>query len=95
MASGAMRVLVIDDSAEDRESYRRFLGTLTPAPTVDTASTAEEAMLRLPAGYDCCVGLPPADSNGLEVLLICMRGRCHPSVILLTGRGDEGCGECD
>ena len=86
-----MRVLVIDDSAEDRESYRRFLGSMTPPPTVDSAATAEEAMLRLPAGYDCLLldyQLP--DANGLEVLSdLQARPLPSPAVILLTGRGDE------
>jgi signal transduction histidine kinase len=86
-----MRVLVVDDSPEDRESYRRFLAGMTPPPLVESASTAEEAMLRLPAGYDCLLldyHLP--DATGLEVLSeLQARPLPNPAVILLTGRGDE------
>ena len=86
-----MRILVVDDSPEDRESYRRFLAALVPPPVVDSASTAAEALTRLAAGYDCLLldyQLP--DANGLEVLSeLAARPLPSPAVILLTGRGDE------
>jgi len=86
-----LRVLVVDDSPEDRETYRRHLAGLVPAPVVESASTAAEALLRLSAGFDCLLldyQLP--DANGLEVLAdLAARPLPAPAVILLTGRGDE------
>jgi signal transduction histidine kinase len=86
-----LRVLVVDDSPEDRETYRRFLAALTPPPLVEAAATAAEALLRVEAGFDCLLldyQLP--DANGLEVLSdLAARPLPLPAVILLTGRGDE------
>jgi CheY-like chemotaxis protein len=63
-----VRVLVVDDSPEDRATYRRFLGALgEPVPIVE-AETAAEALRRLHEGYDCVLldhHLPDAD--GLEL----------------------------
>ena len=85
-----MRVLLVDDSPEDRGTYRRFLTALPEPATVAEADTAAEALRRLPEGFDCVLldhHLP--DANGLE-LLSELGARPHaPAVILLTGRGDE------
>jgi len=86
-----LRVLVVDDSPEDRETYRRFLATLQPPAQVEAAGTAAEALLHISAGFDCLLldyQLP--DANGLEVLSdLAARPLPLPAVILLTGRGDE------
>jgi signal transduction histidine kinase len=86
-----LRVLVVDDSPEDRETYRRFMAAMTPPAQVESASTAEEGLLRLAAGFDCVLldyQLP--DANGLEVLAsLAAQPLPLPAVILLTGRGDE------
>ncbi|HXT51726.1 MAG TPA: response regulator [Thermoanaerobaculia bacterium] len=86
-----LRVLVVDDSPEDRETYRRHMAGLVPPPVVESAGTAAEALLRLSAGFDCLLldyQLP--DANGLEVLAeLAARPLPAPAVILLTGRGDE------
>jgi signal transduction histidine kinase len=89
-----LRVLVVDDSPEDRELYRRLLAHGGPVPvSVVDSETAAEALQRLATEpFDCILldyQLP--DGNGLELLLELQR--CvdpFPAVILLTGHGDEG-----
>jgi signal transduction histidine kinase len=89
-----LRVLVVDDSPEDRELYRRLLAHSGPSPLVVVDSeTAAEALQRLSTEpFDCILldyQLP--DGNGLELLRELERTiDPFPAVILLTGHGDEG-----
>ena len=86
-------VLVVDDSAEDREAARRALSRGRPAYRVLEVGTAAEGLaLSRSAGIDCLLldySLPDAD--GLEFLheLTGGSGIAPFPVIMLTGRGDE------
>lgn len=87
-------VLIIDDSAEDRETYRRFL--LQDANYTYTILEEEYGE----SGLDLCQLVKPdvilldfllPDIDGLEFLheLQTQSGRTHLPVVMLTGQGNE------
>ena len=87
----SLRILVVDDSIYDRELTERALRKL-PAPygPVETLGAADwrDAARHIDAGFDLMLldfHLPA--KNGLEVLLE-LRGRVHPPVIMMTGQND-------
>ena len=87
-----VKILIIDDSAEDREIYRRYL---TKQARFDyeiiEAESAEEGLEELEASPDLILldYLLP-DSNGLEFLaeLQLLKNKIPP-IIMLTGEGNE------
>jgi hypothetical protein len=88
-----LRILIVEDSREDREVYRRLLAASGPATfEVEERETGEAGLARLAAGgVDCLLldyQLP--DIDGLEFLAALgeTNGQ-RPAVILLTGHGDE------
>jgi signal transduction histidine kinase len=90
--TASIRVLVIDDSPEDRELYRRLLGAGLPGLTLAARESARTGLALLAAErFDCVLldyQLP--DMNGLELLSeMAATGTDAPAVILLTGHGDE------
>jgi PAS domain S-box-containing protein len=85
-------VLVIEDSPEDRESYRRALSQGSDYVFLE-AELGEDALLY------CAQTQPDAilldfclpDMDGLEFLAQLQRqqGEQHPPVVMITGQGDE------
>jgi signal transduction histidine kinase len=90
---GALRILLVEDSPEDREVYRRLLaGAGAGAVAVEEEETGEGGLARLGREpFDCLLldyQLP--DIDGLEFLAsLAAAGGPRPAVILLTGHGDE------
>ncbi|MFL6198146.1 MAG: response regulator [Thermoanaerobaculia bacterium] len=89
--SGPLRILIVDDSPEDRELYRRLLGQ-DPAQEYELleAELGEQGLeMALREHPDCLLldyRLP--DMDGLEFLDRLLRGGMLP-VIVLTGQGSE------
>jgi CheY-like chemotaxis protein len=88
------RVLIVDDSDEDREVYRRQLARQT-RPRIEAleAQTGEAGLLVCRMERPDCVlldfNLP--DMDGLEFLdaLRNERGEAMPALVMLTGQGNE------
>lgn len=91
--NGRRRILVVDDSREDREVYRRFITSGDrPYEVAETESGEEGLELCRSAIPDCVLldyRLP--DLNGLEFLEELSRptGVLPVPVVMLTGHGDE------
>jgi len=91
--SQELRILVVDDSPEDRELYRRLLSHHGDSFVFLEAGTGEEGLARCRAEKPDCVLLDQLlpDLTGLEVIE--QLGNCpesrHIPVILITGHGDE------
>jgi signal transduction histidine kinase len=90
-APAPLRVLIVDDSPEDRELYRRLLAAPRGFAVSETDSGAAALRLLAAAEFDCVLldyQLP--DANGIELLQEARQRVARlPAVILLTGRGDE------
>lgn len=93
MTSGPPRILIVDDSAEDREAYRRLILRATSDYVIEEADCGEEGLRRCRADPPDCVLLDYAlpDIDGLEFLDSL---RAEPAgaaipVVLLTGQGNE------
>src|SRR5687767_8725116 len=94
MIQRAWRILIIDDSPEDREAYQRFLSKDgRETYTFAEAESAEE-------GEELCRSLHPdcvlldyklPGANGLSLLHSYDGSKSPPdfAVIMLTGQGDE------
>jgi signal transduction histidine kinase len=87
-------ILIVDDSREDRETYRRFLTTDGQRRYVvrETESGEQGLLLARTEAPDCILldyRLP--DLDGLEFLaeLQVRGGRPTPAVVMLTGQGNE------
>ena len=88
----SIRILVVDDSACDRELTTRALGKiqppLGPVAVVAVADWREAEPLVANGGFDLMLldyNLPAL--NGLEILRE-LAGRVHPPVIMMTGQDD-------
>lgn len=93
-SSIALCILIVDDSPEDRESYRRFLSksrrydfSFLEADTVDGG--LEVLRTERPDGVLLDFSLP--DGDGIEFLETREMGDsvCEPFIIFLTGHGSE------
>jgi DNA-binding NtrC family response regulator len=87
-----LRILIVDDAAEEREIYRRLLAkALAEARVVSEADTAGRAIEILRATALDCVLLDFAlpDMNGLELLARVGRERPAVSFVLLSGIDDR------
>ncbi|NJK27883.1 MAG: response regulator [Coleofasciculaceae cyanobacterium SM2_3_26] len=95
-------VLVVDDSPEDRATYRRYLeGDRTVTYYIVEAATAEEALARcqqyMPDAILMDVCLPDADGlETLQALQMSLKGTAPTSTmpfpipaIVISGLGDE------
>ncbi|HEX5536589.1 MAG TPA: PAS domain S-box protein [Sphingobium sp.] len=84
-------VLIVDDSADDREYYCRALGRV-PDGRYNTAEAVDgpDGLTRVgERPFDCVLldySLP--GMNGLEVLRLIRSDHPHLAVVMLTGRGD-------
>jgi two-component system, cell cycle response regulator len=94
MGKELLRILIIDDSPEDREICRRYLlKDNNPSYVVDEAENAQEGLQRLQSEtFDCLLldnRLP--DMEGLDVLKELSNNKQLPKipVIFLTGQGNE------
>lgn len=89
--SGADHVLVIDDDTVDRMAIRRALGSVeldVEITEVATLAEAREALERKRWRWVLSDFVLP-DGQGQDVLAAARRHDPHPSVIILTGKGDE------
>ncbi|MCJ7495580.1 MAG: response regulator [Deltaproteobacteria bacterium] len=87
-----MRILLVEDNADHRELMRLALTEYDDTWQVEGVVSGEAALRRLVEGeaYDVVFldySLPGRD--GLEVLEEIRRGEAPPSVVMVTGRGDE------
>jgi PleD family two-component response regulator len=94
MSDRKLRILIVDDSPEDREYYRRLLNRAIPEGFVGfEAESGEDGLKSAQSMSPDCVlldfNLP--DIDGLE-FIVRLRGalalRCV-AVVMLTGQGDE------
>lgn len=88
---GADHVLVIDDDSVDRIAIRRALGSLdldVEITEVRSLAEAREALGRKRWRWVLSDFVLP-DGHGQDVLAAARRHDPHPSVIILTGKGDE------
>ena len=95
MSVNSRRILIVDDSPEDRASYRRWLSVDQASAFLFSEAGSGEEGLRLSAELEpVCILLDYQlpDLNGLEFL---DRLQSHgddttrPAVIMLTGHGNE------
>src|ERR1700732_1818894 len=94
MKDNVYRILIVDDSPQDRATYRRFLTGDGPSryDIHETASGADGLKWCRAESPDCVLleyRLP--DLNGLEFLadLKATAGRPGVPVVMLTGQGNE------
>src|SRR5581483_7813536 len=93
MAERPCRVLIVDDSPEDREAYRRSLASGPDACAVTACESGEEGLSQCRSGRpDCALldyNLP--DMDGLEFLtrVRAELGEDAVAVVMLTGQGSE------
>jgi signal transduction histidine kinase len=90
----AFRILIVDDSPEDRDAYKRFLRTdRDHAYEFFDADTGEQGLRRAREVHPHCVLLDYRlpDVDGLSFLTQLNRGHDTPQValIVLTGQGSE------
>ena len=87
-----VKILIIDDSAEDREVYRRYLSKQAQFDyEIIEAESAEEGLEQLEMSPDLILldYLLP-DGNGLELLVELQSLKIKlPPIIMLTGEGNE------
>lgn len=87
-------ILIIDDSAEDRLAYKRYLSRdfESSYQFLEAESGAEGLALAQQRHPDCVlVDYQLPDTDGLEFVADYKRclGDSHPPVVMLTGQGDE------
>jgi len=89
-----LRILVVDDSREDREAYRRFINSGSQRQyLIDEVDSGEEALAWCRSKTPDCLLLDYLlpDLNGLEFLteLTGHTGEAPFPIVMLTGHGDE------
>jgi light-regulated signal transduction histidine kinase (bacteriophytochrome) len=93
-APGRLRILIVDDSPEDRATYRRMLSHGMPVRyEFSEAEAAEDGLRHVRQQRPDCILLDfrLPDLNGLEFLSDMARftGVGDVAVVMLTGQGDE------
>ncbi|HXG13001.1 MAG TPA: response regulator [Gemmataceae bacterium] len=93
MSERPYHILIVDDSPEDRLTYRRFLeGAPLRCYVIAEADLGEEGLRLCAASKPDCVLLDYRlpDLDGLEFLAgLQERGKDLPPVVMLTGQGSE------
>ncbi|MCK9607912.1 MAG: EAL domain-containing protein [Methylomonas sp.] len=87
-----MKVLYIEDSANDADLTRRVLHKFAPGITLDVATGLTEGLLKLtePKRYDLLLSdLALPDGNGLDALAYVREKQLPLAVVMLTGSGDQ------
>ncbi len=87
-----MKILYLEDNADDADLARREFARADPASHVDIAPTLAEARRRLGGGvaYDVMLAdLRLPDGNGLDLLHEVRAQGLPLAVVILTGAGDE------
>jgi signal transduction histidine kinase len=94
MAEENIRILIVDDSPEDRFAFRRYLERCKePAYSVADAESGEDGLMQCRSRLPDCIlldyNLP--DVNGVEFIsrLHAEFGGDAPAVVILTGVGNE------
>jgi signal transduction histidine kinase len=87
----AAKILIIDDSEDDRLLYRRCLKKAAVSYTVVETATGEEGLASLDHGQFACVLLDYSlpGRNGLEILKRIRTRHPFVPVVMLTGQGNE------
>lgn len=89
---GQYTILIIDDSEDDRDVYRRLLRDEPSIRAIRTAESGREGIAALETSPADCVMLDyrlPGE-DGLEILEQLTEKDCHsPPIIVLTGQGSE------
>lgn len=93
MNTTPIRVLLVDDSADDFQLTKHLFASSKKAPVqLEWISKGEEALPALmKGGFDVCLldyNLAPA--NGLEILQEAVARNCPTPIIILTGVGSYG-----
>lgn len=94
MADETLRILIVDDSPEDREFYRRLIlqDARRKYELLETESGEEGLEICRSGNLDCVLlDYRVPDLDGLQFLaeLVDKRGWTKVAVIMLTGQGDE------
>lgn len=88
-----LRVLIVDDSPEDRESYRRYLARGYAGPIeFSEAETVADGMACFLSQRPDCVLLDHAlpDGEGVSLMkYVAGSDQPHTAVVMLTGQGNE------
>ncbi len=90
--SDAIRILVIDDSPDDRELYWRALNKNTDIHyDISDAEDGERGLARIEERAPDCILLDYSlpGNNGIEVLKLIHARHPHIPVVMLTGQGNE------
>lgn len=93
MTAREYTILIVDDSAEDRDSYRRYLNKeFTASYKIIEAESGEEGLAQLASIQPDLILLDYLlpDFDGLELIEeLKTQVRKIPSIIMLTGQGNE------
>ena len=86
-----MHVLIIDDSEDDREHYRRLLNRELQIEAVDLAENGDQGLELYQRDMSACVLLDfnMPGHNGLVVLERLKAIDSHAPVVMMTGEGNE------
>ncbi len=90
--SDVLRILIIDDSEDDRDLYRRALQkSVTARYEIQEAETGDAGLKRVEEREPDCILLDYSlpGQNGIEVLKRVRAERPHVPVVMLTGQGNE------
>lgn len=84
-------ILIVDDSHDDLDTYRRLLAAAPGIAHMETAESGQEALdLFTKQEFDCVLldyNLP--GTNGVEILRRILDEKPHCPVVMLTGGGSE------